>query len=629
MGIYEIKMPEDVRYMSEAQNLIFSRTPLFGKYILDKTLTGCGGTELFLNSDRPLVLISPRSGMLYNKSQQHPECHLFRSSDKENLSELKDKLRNYIDTHIQGFNGERKILKILVTLDSAKYVIEELNFRNIINNFLFLVDEFQCLISDAAYKGQTDLEFLKLLDKSAQNICYMSATPIDGTYLSALEEFKNCDYYKLEWNPNVVVEPTVKKIYMQKGETPVSIFSEIIKFYRQNGYFAKKQINGKEYRSEEAVVFVNEVKTIRQIIEKNNLQPSETTILISESNKFVKDLERMGFRIGTQNTDRNNPKNKTFTFCSKASFEGRDFYSNNAFTYIFLDGTKDWQTHDTSIEIPQMLGRQRLDSNPFKYNAVIYYRTKPCTETHQQFHDKMREKMEESQAYMSAYDNPDPKLQKAMARVIMGRDPNNPYMANYLDVVADSTGYRLEINYLVAAAEHNLWLNKAYFYNNPWHLTTAIQTQFAMNGTKPQELRDFEEAFNKAQNCNDKMRCYSEFLCQYPQYNETLRQNPFIDFEYHMFFDLIGPQRLAQLNYDMIVIEQEITDFEIKKRCAASFSKQIFYQAEDVKSILQEIYDSLGYQRRAKASQISQYLNVKTTNKRMPDGSRQVVYNVI
>lgn len=626
-----IQMPPNVRYMTEAEgrNIIYKHLPFNGKYILDKTLTGCGGTELFINSARPLVLISPRSGMLINKAKQHPECHLFRTFKKENLDELKKRLRYYLDSnhYISGLGGHPP--KILVTLDSAKYVIDELQFRGNIENYLFLVDEFQCLIGDAAFKGKTELEFLKMLDKSASNICYMSATPIDSTYLEALPEFSNCAYYKLNWDPNVIVEPTVNKIQMRKGETPETIFSEVIRNFRRDGYFAKKIINGMDYYSKEAVVFVNEVRTIMKIIAKNNLKPDETTILISQSHDAVKKLEKMGFITEDQSTDRNNPKNKTFTFCSKASFEGRDFYSNNAFTYIFLDGTKDWETHDTSIEIPQMLGRQRLDDNPFKYNATIYYRTQSHVQTKAEFFTKLNEKMAESQTILDNYDNGNDILKKALSNTINNKDPNNPYNSNYLDVIHDKNGYRLEINFLVAAAEHTLWNNKAHFYNNPLHLTTAIQTQIAVVGTKSKELRDFEDYFNREQNLSQKLRTYTIFRRSHPEFTEALFQNPFIDFVYHNVFNQYGPDVLEQLGYDVDKISQKTMYDKIVNRCQSLFEVGKTYRADDVKATLQNIYDELGYKRNATASQIHEYMNVKTPNKRMDDGSRQKVYEVI
>ena len=175
------------------------------------------------------------------------------------------KLRLYLDK-CSGIFGINKVPVILVTLDSAKYVIEELKYRGIIDNFLFLTDEFQCLISDAAFKGKVDLEFLTMLDAEANNTCYMSATPIDETYLSALPEFQNVGYYKIEWDPDVVVEPTVKEIMMKTGESASDIISRIISDYRRDGYFKRILINGTNYDATEAVFFINEVKTIFQII---------------------------------------------------------------------------------------------------------------------------------------------------------------------------------------------------------------------------------------------------------------------------------------------------------------------------------------------------------------------------
>lgn len=623
-----IQMPANVRYMSQANRLLKSQIPACGKYILDKSLTGCGGTEFFINSGRSLVLISPRTGVLLNKSQQHPECHLFRDLTKASVPELKDRLRLYLDK-CSGIFGRSKPPVILVTLDSAKYVIDELKFRNIIDQFLFLTDEFQCLISDAAFKGKVDLEFLRMLDSEAKNICYMSATPIDDTYLSALPEFQNVDYYKLEWDPSVIVEPTIKEIMMKKCESARTIISRIISDYRRTGNFARNIINGTICEAKEAVFFINEVKTILEIVKENKLPPSDTTILISSSNKHVAKLADMGYKIDNQATDRANPKNTTFTFCSKASFEGRDFYSHSAFTYIFLDGSKDWEVHDTTIEIPQMLGRQRLDSNPFKYNAVIYYRTKPTVQSKAEYMKAIADKLKESQAIVDNFNSGDDYLKKSLVNMVKNRDPNNQYLTNYLDVIDDAFGnYALQTNLLVAAAEHNLSCNKCHFYSNPLYLTTAIHNQMATYNAKSDELRDFEMKFNNTDSFQKRMELYSAFLTANPAYEPNLLCNPFIELKFHDYYRHFGPEGLTRLNYDERAIENELYRQEIIIRCQANFVRGRHYTAAEVKSALQSVYDSVGYDRTATATQLSEYLNVETAQCTAPDGTRPRVYIV-
>ena len=60
----QIDMPKGCRYMSDYDKLLDGILPLDRKFILNKTVTGCGGTSLFLNSDFPVVIISPRLQVL-------------------------------------------------------------------------------------------------------------------------------------------------------------------------------------------------------------------------------------------------------------------------------------------------------------------------------------------------------------------------------------------------------------------------------------------------------------------------------------------------------------------------------------------------------------------------------------
>lgn len=73
----------------------------------------------------------------------------------------------------------------------------------------------------------------------------------------------------------------------EKGETASDIITRIISGYRRDGYFKRIFINGTNYDATEAVFFINEVKTIFQIIKANNLQSKEVTVLISASNKYA------------------------------------------------------------------------------------------------------------------------------------------------------------------------------------------------------------------------------------------------------------------------------------------------------------------------------------------------------
>lgn len=74
-------MPEGCRFMSDDKTLLPDLLR-YGKFILNKTITGCGGTSLFINSYIPTVIISPRIQALKDKHEQHPDTFLFHTRYK-------------------------------------------------------------------------------------------------------------------------------------------------------------------------------------------------------------------------------------------------------------------------------------------------------------------------------------------------------------------------------------------------------------------------------------------------------------------------------------------------------------------------------------------------------------------
>ena len=66
-----------------------------------------------------------------------------------------------------------------------------------------------------------------------------------------------------------------------------------------------------------------------------------------------------------------------FTFCTRTVYLGADFYSTNARTVVLSDANIDTLSVDISLDLPQILGRQRLEINPWKNSALMYVK---CTD---------------------------------------------------------------------------------------------------------------------------------------------------------------------------------------------------------------------------------------------------------
>ena len=627
MKIIDIPMPPSCRYMSDYDKLINDLLSIYGKFILNKTLTGCGGTSLFLNSGLMVVIISPRIQVLKNKHKQYPDSFLFhipQCGDRPSAIKQKmEELNSYLHLHygLTPF-GQPPPAKILVTLDSVGKVLSVLESCSIIDKFLFVVDEFQCLMGDAIFKGTVDMNFLVNIDNRARRICYLSATPIPEIYLDYIPQLANLPYYKLQWDPAVIEEPTLKVRQMKKGENAVKLCTELIQKYRNNGYFERKIIQGNVVYSREACIFLNEVKSIIRIIEKNNLLPEEVTILCSESksSKLPK-----GFTIGGLCTDRNKPINKTFTFCTKASFEGVDFYSTNASTYIFIDGGKEWLSLDVAIDLSQILGRQRLDSNPFRHDATLYYKTVPNPVTEVEFRQSQSEMEQTTKERLDMYDASPEKSKKWLVDLHLKISPEEKFVSDYVDVIQENGQSTLGFNYLVMAAKWNQWYQRRYYYSNSHQLISGIQSALGI-GRKPVEVRDFESWYNNASD-KDKLAGYADFRNKYPQYDEWIFQNPFIDLRFHQWYATLGYSTLKRVNFKedkVINIYNEycVQDL-IKTACINAFEVGKIYSLKDVKNMLQQIYDHAGFSgKTAKATDLGKYLCSQKVQRTDGQGNR-------
>ena len=230
-------------------------------------------------------------------------------------------------------------------------------------------------------------------------------------YLEMLEEFKNLPYYELDWEalePGRVSRPT---LYVKNL---VSVYTEvkpIIKSYLEGKFEYRyvKQEDGEveKIESKEAVFYVNSVNNITSIIKRAGLTPEQVNILVANTPDNTKKIHKRigkGFNIGTVPL-RDEPR-KMFTFCTRTVYLGADFYSNNARSFVVSDANIDTLAVDISLDLPQILGRQRLIENPWRNEATLFF--KPIKGANKKpeevFNKKIEEKERKSLSLLSSYD---------------------------------------------------------------------------------------------------------------------------------------------------------------------------------------------------------------------------------
>ena len=670
MNVIPIEVPEDIEYISQWTSFVYPLQHL----ILDKTICGCGFTEYCLNNNIPTVLCSPRKKLLENKEEQHNseegkenglrEVYYFRNDYENNieyddnkelkspftgesittlsaiqeqenqenlgkkekkdyLSTIKDQLRSYINS----CNPSNNPFKIIVTYDSLHHVLDVLNEYYQSNSYAIVVDEFQSIFMDAVFKPEVELDFVEDL-KNCSNVLYLSATPMLEKYLVQLDYFKDLPMYKFKWSDkrveNVRIQrETVRNINKRVGE--------IITDYREGRYPNKILSDGTLKESKELVIFVNSIASICDIIRKCNLKPEETNIICSDSSTNIKRLKKVGHQIGTIPT--RGQLHKMFTLCTRTTYLGADFYSTSAFTVICSDCNIQTLTIDISLDLPQILGRQRLKENVFRNEVLILYKAESkkqaiINEKKLVNDEKVRLKEEETERLLKGYDKMSDEEKESWAK--KAADVKSLYKNDYLGV-SKRTG-KATFNYLVKVADQRAYDVSRKEYQDDITIRRGIESIESANITEGtlsinelQKVYDYLiSEFDKDKDFVRRMKLLCDIYFQYPTFYVQYANSPLqtiVPLSYQNYINQLGFEKIKSLEYrekgilDYLSSQLNLQD----QKFIQIFSVGSKYSTKQIKSILADFYIANNISKTPKASDLEDYFILKTCKVKIND----------
>ena len=675
MEIITKEVPANVRYIGDWEDFKLSNFP--AKCIINKQIPGCGMTEYCLTSPEPIVLCSPRKMLMENKKEQHPddvylvvnemdkdintdknldekvpkaeEDKELELSNEDRLKILKEKedrnsiifkklcfeIREYLLNRMH----ENKPLKILVTYDSYRIVKKILDTYSI--KFYTVIDEFQSILHDSRFKSDTEMQFLSNLTNSETSI-FVSATPMLEEYMSQLDEFKDLPYYILDWvklNPTRVIKPDLEIKTMKTVKTKAV---EVIQSYL-DGKFESivVQRDGKpvEVVSKEAVLYVNSVKHIYGIIKKCKLTSDQVNILCSNTEDNLKAIQKAigkKFTIGT--VPLRGEKHKMFTFCTRTVYLGADFYSTCARSFIFSDSNLHCLAVDISEDLPQILGRQRLEENPWKNSATFYYRTTADYRKmkKEDFDDAINKKKEMTDKLLKNYLHAQyPEVcaenYQKVAKSYNYRDDYVSVNKRYFD--DGSIELTPKFNKLVYINELRAFNIQQIDYKDRFTVFAKITNKLTPNDIINNEISEFLKHYQELTIKKDRLK----LLCDLDEADDTkevinivLNQLQDSD-QVKSYFVNLGSKRIRELSYNVTLIKKElgIVTFSPELLEAEVYSK--FNEGEkitlsDAKKLLTEIYTKLDYKKTAKTNDLSNWFEIKPMKMRVNiDGASKVV----
>ena len=685
MTVIDIPVPKGIRYISDWADMSggYDLDTYSCPHILNKVITGCGYTEYCIRNPQNLVLCSPRRLLLSNKMLQHlldqnvfyakneletivnyekdisnvdkakSFIHSFMEDDtikkpdpmtKEKILELKKKIRD----HYLKCQNLQLPCKILVTYDSFRHVKEVLVELGVIQDFQIVVDEFQSILIDARFKSSTEIDLMNQL-RDLRKVCFVSATPLLDKYLTMLNEFKTLPYFQFNWEkfePNRVKKPTINLKYVTRGLGEE--LAGIIDRYR-GGKFEKRRFidpvtnNPYEVVSIEAVFFFNSVKDICSAIRKNKLMPWETNILCADTpkneskvkeafdqvlrkmypddkKKRVKYLNPGGKAIGT--VPLKGEQHKMFTFCTRTVYLGADFYSTCARTFIFSDANIDCLAVDVSMDLEQILGRQRLDENPWKNTANLYVKVTRKRYTRKDFEERLKIKRGKTESLLRSWNSIQFTEDKNNLAEKYERDAvNSCYKYDYAAVNDHAGSIKVPVyNNIVYVAEIRAFDIQQEDYADRFTVLNSIQSA-GFNTGMIDDTTTYINEFCALTQFQDKMKYVVNKKLELSNEEFIAFLDRLPDKKCQDYIRVFSPKRIKALEYrdkeldrewDRIINNSSVED-EVRDKIYSEFKVGETYPKSDLKKKLRDIYDDLGYKATPLANDICKYFETKPT----------------
>lgn len=332
--------------------------------IFNKVKTGCGATTIALTNSENYIIAVPTTELIENK------CYPIKDVDgsmkfwkkherKAGLSpvisnlfglygnftyELKRKLKDYLS--ITG------IKKIICTYDKIDKLVEFINPKE----FKLLIDEYHNFLKQYSFRDKAINGVLAHF-KEFKSYCFLSATPIPKDLKPSI--FNGIPEYIANWSESDEIT-----VYPYHTDKPYMVAAKFIKTYQTKSYL---NVNGIESR--EAYFFINSVTEIKAILKQTQLTEDDYRIICADNDKNRMTLK--GYIISSS-TD----TPKKFNFITSKSFEGVDFQSETGLCFVVSNVQNRHTLVSIDMDIPQIVGRIRTKSNPFRNKVVHIFNTK-------------------------------------------------------------------------------------------------------------------------------------------------------------------------------------------------------------------------------------------------------------
>ena len=354
-------------------------------------------------------------------------------------------------------------------------------------------------------------------------------------------------------------------------------------------------------------IFVNSVEFIAKVIDMAKLIPDQVKVVCSTSGDNNENNQRKlgkDYPIG-QPSD---PVRK-INFYTSTCFEGCDIYDENGVTFIVSDGNKSHTLLDISTLFTQICGRLR--DSKYKGEIIhVYSTTKYSREvTLDEYVAATQKTLKEAVQYAQEINALSDKTRvKTLSKI---KYINEQYV-------------RIEDNKLVVDKNlANMDIVNFKICRHIYRTYVNLSSELKRNGYSISR-HSFSEIIEKLEDKNNARVTFREL---FEEYHRLKTSQPFFSLVSHeelcaqiavkyplvkQAYEELGAAKVQALKYHVGNIRRELTkrwsvpvERKIVKMVNETFAKQASIAKSKVKTELQKIYDSLGIQQTAKATDLA------------------------
>ena len=569
--------------------------------IFNKVITGCGGTTVALSNNECYIIAVPTQELIKNKIKRDEAgvgTYTLQNGETREIFGLfgyssymmKKDLRDYIESH--------EIKKIMCTYDKMEMLLRFIDPKD----YRLLVDEYHTLLKAYSFREKAINRVFSTY-RMYKSFCFMSATPIMPDFKPSILD--HVEEVMAEWDN--VEKITVNLQYSNK---PFLTAANIINRYKADGFI---EVNGN--KSYEAFFFINSVNEICKILKHCNLTNDNARIICADTEDNRK-------KLGDFNISTSNSANKQFTFITCKSFEGVDYFSDSAISFVVSSASAEHTKLAIDTDIPQIVGRIRSKNNPFRNKIVhIYNRTNKDIDlitTFEEMTDITNRTEEGVKQQIEKYNKATTRAEKIAIKRLINNDliletEDGIY---YNDAILKLDLYNFKVNQIIYKSgisvrteyqEHGIQSTAITYNKEDGEMKTENETKAIT----------FKEAYLKALSCQD--------LVQRDQYLKVDMVKEAIE--------KLTPEEVRAARYTKKTVKELLISKNEKLNQFTKAIKMIkkempyneFVPVAKVKAMLANVYEILGIEKKAKATDITAFFYAKESRIRINGKIERVI----